>query len=201
MKNSSVIVKLAMIAIAVAVFFTYVLPTLRTISEVQDNIALYNRETEKVSAVNSQLASLSSQIDSVSSQRHDDLLTYLPDQVNHVAVLRDLRNMSDQSGVRLEDISYENASSAELGGGAMVADTDSTPGLRAHSFEISGVGSYGSVKDLLTKLEHNKYQFDITGMELEAEDGGLVSFNINANVYQRVEVIQNNEDEMMGGFY
>jgi len=197
MRNSLVIVKFGMVVLGVAVFFTYVLPTLRKVSEVQDNIALYQRETEKVAAVNSQLSSLSSQIDSISLQRHEDLFAYLPDRVNHVAVLRDLRNMADQAGVALEDISYTDSSDESNGSSNNFTGeaASATPGLVAHPFEISGVGSYGSIKDLLTRMEHNKYQLDIAEMNLEAEEGGLIGFSITANVYQRVDVIQDTSVE------
>ena len=58
MKNSTFFIKLILIIIAVLIGFMYIMPTLDTISEVQDDILTYQNEINNVDQVNARLAVL-----------------------------------------------------------------------------------------------------------------------------------------------
>ncbi len=180
MKDSSVISKFALMAISVAIFFLYIVPTLKEIGVTQDNIALYNQELTKVKTVNDQLANLLAQVNSVPTSKQQDLITYLPDEVDSASVMKDLKNIAQLSGVVIESLTYEEADDVINYNDVENLDDEE---LVAHEFIVSGNGFYDNIKDYLRNLEKNKYQFDIANLMIEASDTGGIDFEITANVY------------------
>lgn len=180
--------QIGMIIVAVALIVTYVQPAFAKIGLVQDNIEIYREERKKVISVNSQLASLVSRLDSVSNEDKRELLTYLPDVVDVIAVPRDLAIISNEAGVL-----YKNATL--LG---MVDDTNEleigavfTPPQK-YEFTLSVEGTYSQIKGLFRLMEQNNYPLEVQSFNIKQIFGGFLAADIKIATYAYREPVTTN---------
>jgi hypothetical protein len=99
MMPKNLFVQVTMIAISVGIIFTFVRPTFSDISELQDDIMVYQTEQQKVSEVNIQLSSFMRILNDLAADDQRKLLTYIPNEVDTINVLRDLSLISNEAGV------------------------------------------------------------------------------------------------------
>ncbi|OGG80790.1 hypothetical protein A3I99_03165 [Candidatus Kaiserbacteria bacterium RIFCSPLOWO2_02_FULL_45_11b] len=177
MIGNSFIVQIGMAALSVGIIFFYVQPTFSKIGETQDAISQYKIETAKVSEVNSKLSTYVNRINSISSADMRALLTYMPDEVDHVAVTRDIFNMADSTNVYLSGVQYDELQQVYTLG----LPKDSDP--KAHSFTIEGLGTYEDVKAFLALFEQNNYPLEVHEAQLSATEAGLVMISATVVTY------------------
>lgn len=171
MIGNSFIVQIGMAAISVGILFFYVQPTFSKIGETQDAISQYQVETAKVSEVNAKLSTYVNRINSISAADMRALLTYMPDEVDHVAVTRDIFNMADATNVYLSGVQYDELQQVYTLG----LPEDNDP--KAHSFTVEGLGNYEDVKVFLALLEQNNYPLEVHDLKLSATETGLVTLS------------------------
>lgn len=180
---SGLFTQLVMFILAGAIIFTYVQPTFQSIGQIQDDIAVYKEEREKVQMVNERLDQLVERQSLVSSTEQAELFTYVPDEVDPIIIQRDLVQIAELSGAIFEDVSYESGGSSQRGGDG--SDTiASVSGVTAHSFSLAVSGTYGQTLELLSLLERNKYPLEVTALELSPVEGGFVSASLTLTTYQ-----------------
>ena len=106
MISKGLFTQIAMIVLAIGIAFFYIEPTFSDISQMQDDISLYQVERQKVDEVNSQLAALVDRLESVPAVNQRKLLTYIPDEVDTIAISRTLQAIAAESGVLFRDVHY-----------------------------------------------------------------------------------------------
>lgn len=171
--------QLGMIAIAVAIVFTYIQPLFTSIQETQVDIATYQSERQKVSSVNALLATQVSQLGTVSSFDQQRLATYMPEQVDDIAVSRVIESITAEAGVLLKSISYTGVTNDYL------RSTDATVGASPvpHSFQFMIDGTYPQIKNLLRLMEQNNFPLEVYSLSISVLDGGFLSASIEVVTY------------------
>ena len=177
MIGNSFIVQIGMAALSVGILFFYVHPTFSKIGETQDAISQYQIETAKVSEVNAKLQNYVNRINSISAADMRALLTYMPDEVDHVAVTRDIFNMAEATEVYLSGVQYSELQQVYALGVPDEADPN------AHSFMIDALGTYEDIKAFLAMFEQNNYPLEIHEAQLSATETGLVQLNATVVTY------------------
>ncbi len=172
--------EIIMIALAVGIVFTYIKPTFTDITNTQNDIMLYQTEREKVSFVNNNLSELLSRLDSVSAEDKGRLLTYLPDQVDGIAVSRTLSFMAEEAGLILIDVTYSGVNTE-------ISEEENNSNPIKHTFDMSIEGSYSQIKKLLSMLEENEYPLEVRALSISVLDGGFLSAELEITTYSHYE--------------
>lgn len=180
MSSVSNSIRLVMIVVAIAIGFLYIRPTLETIGANQDEIQSYQVEIIKISEVNTQLASLVAQMNSVSTQNQTAIVRYLPDEVDEVAVLKDLQLILALNQVMNPTVDYEGMSAS-----ALPVSGSQTEDIVAHGFAITALMTYDQLKSFLRTIEQNNYLLEVAELGIEASEGGFLDVNLSLRVYQR----------------
>lgn len=159
-------------AILIALF--YIRPTIVAIGVTQDEIQTYQTEITKIADVNTQLASLVAQMNSVSTQNQTALVRYLPDQVDVIAVLKDLQVILFANQVINPVVEHVGLATT----GQQEDD------LLAQEFSVSAFMTYPQLKSFLRAVEQNNYLLEVTELSAEVTDGGLLDVMITFRAYQ-----------------
>lgn len=173
---SGLFTQIGMVVVAIGIIVTYIQPTFERIGDTQDNISVYEDQRKKVVLVNSQLESLVSKIDSVSSSDLKRLLNYMPNSVDAIDVPRDLFLISNMAGVVYNGAKYSGNPAQKNSGDEIVSV--------AHTFTISVEGTYTQIKKLFSLLEQNHYPLEIESVHIQQEEGSFLGVDISLVTYE-----------------
>lgn len=181
--------QIGMIIVAVSLIVTYVQPAFVKIGAVQDDIEIYREESKKVISVNSQLASLISRLDSISNDDKRQLLTYMPDAVDVIAVPRDLLLISNEAGVLYKDATFfgidEESKKVDI-------ENNLHQPLK-YLFTLSVEGTYSQIKNLFRLMEQNNYPLEVQSVNIKQIDGGFLAAEIEIATYSYQEQVTSNK--------
>ena len=178
MMSKNLFVQIAMIVISIAIIVTFVEPTFSEIGEVQNDIAVYQTEQRKVSDVNNQLSSLIGVLNEVVPDDQRRLLTYMPDEVDTISVVRDLSLISNEAGVvYIAAVSNGQKAAADTQPGAAFIQPNE------YLFSLSVEGTYAQLKNLFALLEQNNYPIEVQDMIVQKKEGGFLSMEATLSVY------------------
>lgn len=178
--------------LSVALIFTYIKPTLSEIDSTQDTIEVYAVEIDKVSQVNDKLANLMSSYTSISQSDRLRLLTYMPDEVDTIAVPRDIFIIATQAGVIIRQIEYGgslNGLNSEVASDVAVFDPSAAPvpqisnAPEKHLFTFAFEGSYTQLKTVLALIEENAYPLEVQELNVTKSDGGFLTVEMDIVTY------------------
>lgn len=170
--------QVGMVIVSVAIAFTVVEPTIAEIGEIQDNIATYQTERDKVISVNSRLSSLVSTLESVPVADNRRLLAYLPNSLDEISVLRDLYIMINESGAQYVNVSGEPlVDTNQRGARAQQVQIDESDPI-PHTFTLSVEGTYSQIKRLLALFEQNHYLLEVKEVVMQSNEGGFLKADI-----------------------
>ena len=175
--------QLMIIVLSVLIIFTYVKPSLTEMKSTQDTIATYEQEQTKVADVNEKLSRHTSAVENISDEDTRRLLSYMPNEVDTIAVPRDIKAMTDEVGVILKDIKYQGASKPPIG--EAVADQQITL-PKAHIFNLMVEGSYSQLKQLFTRFEQNAYPLEVRELTITKQEGGFLQATMQLQTYNRL---------------
>lgn len=171
------------VLLAVGIAFFYIEPTFSEIGKMQDDMALYKQEREKVDAVNSQLSALVSKLNSVEETDQRKLLNYIPDEVDPIAVPRILQIMARQSGLLFTAFDYDGVDFKSL----QTAEQSSVKDYPVpHSFMVSVEGTYKQIKNMLELMEKNEYPLEVHNLEIKVLEGNFLSADMTIVTYSHV---------------
>jgi len=191
MITKSLFIQIAMIALSIGIIITFVNPKFSEIGDLQDDIAVYQAEQQKVAGVNAQLSSLINVLDGVAPDDQKRLLRYMPDEVDTISVVRDLKIISDEA-----DVVYISAASTGIGVPASEREEVGRAVFvapRVYSFSLSVEGTYEQVKNLFVLLEQNNYPIEVKNMSVQKKTGGFLSVDIDLSVYAHESNVANQE--------
>lgn len=183
MSKTSLFTQLAMIAIAIAIGFLYLKPTIASIRVTQDNTDKYTAETENVSAVNLTLKSKLDAINSITITDSEQLAKFIPDKLDEVQVLKDIQNLLNSSGLNTFSVDYKSANS--VGSSATGLTTDEIPGLEKHTFSVAFKGNYEQIKRVLSLIEVNDYILQVSEMSIKPENSSYFSVDLLLTTFNR----------------
>lgn len=184
--------QIALIILSLGVIFTYIKPALGEIGTTQDNIVVYQNERQKVSDVNQKLDRVNSSVNAISTEDKLRLVTYIPDQVDTVAVPRDLKAIADSTGIILSQIKYEGPETTVAPPAfidpAMLSTAPAFSSLEpeAHVFIFEFDASYEQIKAVLRAVEKNAYPLEVHDLTIENSEGGFLSVTMKIITYDRL---------------
>lgn len=200
---SGLLTQIGILIISVAIIFTYIKPAFGSISEKQDNIAAYKEEKKKVIAVNSRLAELVSQIESIDSESKYKIMTYLPDKFDEISVQRDIRFMLDKLGIVYKSLSLEDKR-RQNGGTNSQQDDDVKPDIdrpQPHVISLEVSGDYEQLKELLALLESNAYPLELSSLKVSPSSSGVdldITMDLIVYTYKDVSLSENESNQSDG---
>lgn len=171
---------IAMIALAAGIAFFYIQPTYSEISGMQDDIALYELERQKVDEVNQQLVSLVDRLDGVSIEDQKKLLTYIPDEVDEIGVPRILQILAANAGLLIEDVKYDKVDQ-EAVNQAEQGNVQDFP--VPHIVVVTVQGTYGQIKSMLQEFETNEYPLEVHELDITVVQGNFLTADISVVTY------------------
>lgn len=175
---NSFITQVGMIILSVGILLLYIRPDFAEIGIIQNDIAEYKIERDKVNSTNERLEFLVSKVTSISASDESALYTFMPDQIDEVDVSRDIFIMAEASRVYLEAVTYEGVKKS-LAADTSNSETKPVP----HSFSVSVSGNYDDVKSFLANLEQNNYPLEVYSLEMSSTETGLVKAQMNVVTY------------------
>jgi hypothetical protein len=156
-------------------------PTFRDIGELQDDIVTYQTEQQKVSEVNDQLSSLIRVLNNVAPDDQRRLLTYMPNEVDSISVVRDLSLISEQARVvYISAISTGQGETVNQRKNEVVSDFIQP---KEHLFNLTVEGMFDQIKNLFALLEQNNYPMEIQRVGVQKKEGGFLSVDVSLSVY------------------
>lgn len=181
MIGNSLLTQVLIAGVAIGIIITYIQPTLAEIGVRQDEIEKTRQELENITAVNQRLAALYAQVNAIPQSDQAALLTFLPDQVDEVQVLKDLSLMTSEVDVFVNSLTYDGPTEF-LGGDASIERPF------AHSFSLSFLSSYEQMKNLLLRLEQNNYPLTVDSLNVSPNEGGLLSISLTLHAYSHKNI-------------
>ena len=174
--------QLALIILSGLLIFTYIKPSLVRVKETEDRISLYKEQRMKVQGVNDKLVTLKAAVDNVSETDQKNLLVYMPNTVDTIAVPRDIKSISDDAGVVLDEVRYIGPIKQNIG---TELDEAVKNKPEAHVFEVSFKGSYEQIKKVLASFEKNVYPLEVHELHIEEQEGGFLKASLKLHTYNR----------------
>jgi hypothetical protein len=177
MSPKGLFTQIGIIAISIAIIFTYIRPEFVKITDMQDDMSVYQTESGTVSKVNDDLAQKLLQLEKVTTEDRRKLFTYLPDQIDAIAVQRDLLLISQAAGVLYISSDESNQSSLSKAS----EESDSLP--RQNTFGLSVQGTYSQIKNLFSLMEQNHYLLEVSDLSIDRIEGGFLQADMSLVVY------------------
>jgi len=180
MKPSGVLFQFVAIGIAIAIVMFFVRPTFNETGVIQNDIQQYATARAQVSETNQILSSRVSELNAVSIPDRRSLATYMPTQLDEIAVLRDLENIVDVAGVVFTALEFsgewtDDSQEARLGQQELLPI--------GYSFDLQITGSYNRIKDFMSLLEQNNYPLHVYSLDISTLEGGFLQANVTVVTY------------------
>jgi hypothetical protein len=177
--------QIGMVILSAGIIMTHIKPALDDIRVAQDDVIKYQEELATVSGVNNRLRNLSEDINSISTDSREKLLTYLPDAVDELSVARDLKLMTEEAGLIFLGVEYQDdqpvTSSRQRRSSSQTPEDPNLP--KTMEFSISVEGSYTDLKQLLLLLPQNHYPLELHTLEVDKIDLNLLRATLSLVTY------------------
>lgn len=194
---SGLFTQVVLIIVAGASIFFYVKPVLTGIGETQDQISVYQQERGQIESVNATLANKVAVVDGISPNDSLSLLTYMPDQVDPLAVMRDIKSIAEGAGLIVSSVADVGPITDEPAGtvarfASTPMETVATPTTWSnvpygYDFTLSVRGSYAQIKSLLGLFESNNYPLEVHELNIQSLEGGFLSAEMKLRTYSHEE--------------
>ncbi len=181
--TNSLFVQIAMIVLAVCIVVLYIKPEIAQIRAIQDKTAVYTSEIEKVSNVNTTLSDHVKAIDAIPTDDKSALITYLPNAIDEIVIMRDLEAIVAESGVDLAELAYGGETQKQNNSGNEAPVSALNAQVTPHTFTVGVSGSYEAIKGLLALLEVNKYQLQVAAVDFTPQESDVLDAKISLVVY------------------
>jgi len=181
--SNSLFMQLGMIAVAAAIFYLYVSPTVAAIRVDQDAVVQYQAEFDKVQSVNAQLASDVATVQAVALDDKTRLERYLATSLDEVEVMKELVKLLSSQNLTPTSLAYTGPSEV-----IRVATMSPSFGLIPHEFTFGVELSYDKIKALLAAIESSDYQLEISALAVTPVDTKIVTAEFTLVRYVLVPV-------------
>lgn len=203
--RSRTTIQILLVTISAVIFFMYIQPTFESMRTTQDETQEYREALENAAAFNQELARLVSQMNSFPTADRRALDRYVPDEVDTIAVMRDIETIVEDSDMTLVGLAEASEQTRPFfvpaqGQGQFEGEVEES-GLVASQFTINLLGTYEAFKAFLQDIERNAYPLEVTSVQFSPDDeGGGYSFSLTVETYAFTGVpstaVQNMDDGM-----
>ncbi len=195
--NASLLMQIVMIAVAVIIGVSYIEPTIAQIKTIQDSTYAYQLEQKKVDTVTDALDVHLAAINSISNEKVRALETYIPDYVDRIVVMKDIKVITESVGLSVKALSYagpQEPTAPEQSDEIIEESTDDLAAAKAavqqgvipHTFTVSVEATYTQLKQLIDAFAVNSYPLHITNLQLTPNAGGFITAVLTLETYSRL---------------
>lgn len=194
MKNLKSII---LIFVSIGIFFFYIDPEYKKVQDLQSDVKANNEILEIVNKLKLKKDELNEKFNKISQIEKTQLEKLLPDTVDNIRLMIDVKNIAEEKGLVLRNVSItsKETSSGESKKvttqksnfeGVMEENSlkyvdSSKIGVITFSFSVSA--KYEVFVELLEKLEENLRLVDIRNMEVSRGDGVFYDYNVTFDTY------------------
>ena len=174
------IVPIALILVAIAIFFVYVNPTYNgPIADAQSQIAGYDNALAASATYAAKENQLASERNAIPAAQLARLEQFLPDGADNVQIILDLDALAARSGLTLTDFttSVPSQSSTPSAGTAVVSST------AAVQIDVSATGSYSAMRTFMTGIEKSLRLVDLMSLTVKEADSGVYTYQMSFRLY------------------
>lgn len=198
-------IQILLLIVAVIIAFVVIRPKFAEIRIVQNEIVAYRNAIENIGKYNQRLQTLINQANAMSASDRNALYRYLPEEIDVVAVSRDITNIIERNRLLLVNISFDEATpvTAVATDGAVVdpylmeqpvdplamgmPQQQAGPynGLYSQRFEVEVAGTYEQMKAMMQDFERNSYPLRLVEFTFSLEEAGsnLIQYSFTLETY------------------
>ena len=192
--------QIVLIVISIVIVFTVVKPKFSEIAYQQNEMVTYRAALDNIGRYNQRLQALTTKAGAMSSAERENLFRYLPEEIDAVAVGRDISNIVSSNNLLLLDVEPDDpvevtttvseqgsmtepgmdmamdpAAGPEADPSMVAPPTEETgiaksTGMYSQKFKVSVVGSYDDMKSFLKDVERNAYPLRLLELDFSIED-------------------------------
>lgn len=164
---SSIIISLALVVIALVVFFDFIMPEYANIMQSKGQISaengIYETESQAVTAVQNVIDQYKQQQGS-----GEAIALSLPDDQDVAGALAQVYGIAQNNNVAIQSISVSSPMiQAPIGASGGEASSTASP-IGSFSLQLSAAGSYENFKNFISGIETNIRIFDVRGVSLSS---------------------------------
>lgn len=176
-------VQILLIIVSVVIITTYIRPTFDEMRTTQDETKEYREALDNAAKFNQELQRLVNQANSFSATQRRALERYLPNNVDAIAVMRDIETIVENNRMALQSLTTNesDASRAFVSAQGQPEETDTQP--QATTFSVQVAGTYEQFKSLLQDFERNAYPLEAVSVHFSPGDGSVYSFSLELETY------------------
>lgn len=178
-------IQIVLIVISIVIIMTYIKPTLAEVRVIQDETEQYKVAVEKSSQFLSLLQQLRGTAESFSVSEMRALEQYVPNDIDAVAVLRDIEIVVENNNMQLGTLSFEEpiVPLAEPIVNVQGGEAEASLGTTVQLFNLSVTGTYDQFKNLLRDFERNAYPLEVNRLTFTPSDSSFFTFFIVLESY------------------
>lgn len=169
------------ILVAVVVLFAFVRPMFADIQKKQSESTQYDEAIQEAANFNRLLDSLIARQNSFSAADIDHINAIVPDKIDEVQALVDIKALAEESGLVFGgiDLDLTKESTAETDG----KNTDAPVEAARRDINFSVRGNYEEFKSFLVALEQSLVLMEVTHISFEAGEGNIISYSVTVRLY------------------
>lgn len=175
------ITQLILVGVSLVIMFTVIRPMFGEIRAGQDEVQRIQGALDAVGQFNAHLAELRSRAQSFDPVAMRSLLTYVPTEVDPLAVSRDMQRIAELNEVTVISIGIDQSSEEdeEAAEDPEEEDADAPPpslgaeasaDLESVRFAFVGVGTYDQITSMLADMERNAYPLRLVSLQFAAAE-------------------------------
>lgn len=201
-------IQIILLITAAVIVFTVIKPKFDSIQQTQVEAVSYQTAVDNIGQYNARLQELVNQARGISAENLSALYRYLPEEIDAVAVGRDIHNIADKNGLLLIDVVAEDLAevvteteavevvpmadpavdaSADANAGMVMESSAPTKShvLRSQSFKVDLIGTYDSLKSMLQDIEKNDYPLRVVELAFTVDEEGsdLIEYSLVLETY------------------
>lgn len=194
-------IQIILLILAGVIAFSVIKPKFEDIREDQKEVVAYKAALDNIAKYNQRLQALISESNTLPSSDRNALFRYLPESIDTTAVSRDITNIVSRNLLLMLDISFDpivpvtavnpdgtvmSVSSpdyAAVSGGVIEGLVG--PALLSQKFNLTVVGTYSQMKDMMSDLERNNYPLRLIdfSFSLEETPTDLIQYSLVLETY------------------
>lgn len=190
--RSKTVVQLILFVTSFVIIFSYIKPSYTNLQDIQSETKVYIDALESAKSFNTEIRNQLSDANKLTTTQLQKLDRYLPDDIDSIAVMRDIEIIAKRNRLSVEGLSAGEEISAS-------ADTSNTDYLDADTaqrgaplasemtsvaFSVKVSGQYDDLKLFLQDLEKNAYPLEVISLTLApgasaGAEGGSTSYALS----------------------
>ncbi len=183
----NLITPIILIIISIGTFFVYIDPNYRqqnlpnnkkSIVELQTEVGKYEEALNDIHEISAKRDILIAEKSKISEEDLTKLNKVLPDNVDNIKLVIDIKNIAEQNALTLKSIKLDTSNSSDSEKIGQNNDKYGTVGL---SFSVNS--TYENFQKFLTDLEKSLRLVEIKELSVSGNDTSVYDFNVSLKTY------------------